>query len=194
MSGLSAESPKGREERVAPRWSARQIAVMALFTALGTILSFIELPLIPGPAAFLKFDPANVPAILGALAFGPGAGIVIGVLTSAIHGVFAGGDFSGAFMNSCVVVIAIVPIALICRRKTTSARLIIALGLGAILAAAIMIPLNLLITSQFYGMDAVISLIVPALIPFNLAKAAINAVLTFILYKSIGRFLIREEA
>ena len=65
-------------------WSTRQLVTMALFVAIGVILSFIEFPLIPG-TDFLKYDASAVPAMIMAFAYGPASGCLVGVLTAGIH-------------------------------------------------------------------------------------------------------------
>ena len=42
------------------------------------------------------------------------------------------------------------------------------------------------------GTKEVIALLVPAIIPFNLLKAGINSVATFIVYKPLSKFLKRD--
>jgi riboflavin transporter FmnP len=52
----------------------------------------------------------------------------------------------------------------------------------------VMIPVNLIIQPNFYGVpvEVVKSLLVPAIIPFNLIKAGINSLLTLLVYKRIS--------
>ena len=54
-----------------------------------------------------------------------------------------------------------------------------------------MIGWNLIITPIYLGVpvEAVIGMILPILLPFNLLKAGINALITFLVYKPIARFL-----
>ena len=47
-------------------WSTRQLVTMALMCAIGTLLSFIEFPLLPG-VTWLKFDASNMPAMVAGL-------------------------------------------------------------------------------------------------------------------------------
>ncbi|WP_242855721.1 ECF transporter S component [Ruminiclostridium josui] len=63
--------------------------------------------------------------------------------------------------------------------------------LGSLAMTAIMIPMNMIFYPLFAGtpVDAVIKMIVPALLPFNLMKAGINSAIALLLYKSIGRLL-----
>jgi riboflavin transporter FmnP len=65
------------------------------------------------------------------------------------------------------------------------------LVVGVIVSVALIIPANLIVWPQFYHvpMDYTLSMIVPLMLPFNLMKATINAVLSFLLYKSLRSLL-----
>ena len=82
-------------------WSTKQLVTMALMCAIGVLLSFIEFPLLPG-VTWLKFDASNMPAMVSGFAFGPGAGVAVGILTAIIHGLLMA-DFTGALMNVLTV-------------------------------------------------------------------------------------------
>jgi riboflavin transporter FmnP len=60
---------------------------------------------------------------------------------------------------------------------------------------AVMALMNYIIDPLFYGMQrqAVVALMLPAIIPFNLSKAGINAVVTFFVYKKISNVIHRAE-
>jgi len=62
---------------------------------------------------------------------------------------------------------------------------------GVIISAAVMIPANLLVTPLFMSvpMDVIKEMLLPIIIPFNLIKAGINGVVTFLLYKSISKLI-----
>jgi riboflavin transporter FmnP len=83
---------------------------MALFVAMGVILSFIEFPLMPG-VEFLKYDASAIPALLSGFTYGPVAGCIVGVLIAVIHA--ADGNFWGAVMNSGIVIAFVLPVSLI---------------------------------------------------------------------------------
>ena len=76
------------------------------------------------------------------------------------------------------------------RRKTLS-RAVVALVCGVLAMTVVMVGCNLVFTPIFLGqtMGDVIALLMPAIIPFNLLKAGINAVVTFVVYKPIGTML-----
>ena len=56
-----------------------------------------------------------------------------------------------------------------------------------------MIPLNLIFTVRFLGVprEAVMAMLLPTIIPFNLIKAGINSVVTFVVYKSVSRAVVK---
>ena len=173
------------------KWSTRQLVTMALMTAIGVLLSFIEFPLLPG-VTWLKFDASNMPAMVAGFAYGPGGGVAVGILTAILHGLLMA-DFSGAVMNIIVVLFYVLPAALIYKRMHTFAGAIIALVVGTLLAVVGAVLGNLVITPIYTGwpVSEVAAIIVPALLPFNLIKFVIHGVVTFLVYKPISNLLNR---
>ena len=196
----SSVTPKQPKQPVSPKqptaqaalkntnaWSTKQLVTMALLCAIGVLLSFIEFPLLPG-VTWLKYDASAMPAMVCGFAYGPAGGLAVGVVGAVLHGILMA-DFSGAVMNILVVIGFVAPAALIFR----GALLGLAVGiLGVILMAIVG---NLIITPAWLGvpLDAVIAMIVPVLIPFNLAKATLNAVLTLIVYKAISNLITPQK-
>lgn len=171
------------------KWDTRQLVTMALMCAIGVLLSFVEFPLLPG-VTWLKYDASAMPAMVCGFAFGPAAGLAVGVVGAVIHGILMA-DFSGAIMNILVVAGFILPAALVYRRSRTFKSGVVGLVLSAITATVMAILGNLVITPMWLGvpLDAVVAMILPILTPFNLIKAGINAVLTLIVYKSISNLI-----
>ena len=157
--------------------------------AIGVLLSFVEFPLLPG-VTWLKYDSSAMPAMVCGFAFGPAAGLAVGIVGAVIHGILMA-DFSGAIMNILVVTGFILPAALVYRRSRTFKSGVVGLVLSAVAATVMAILGNLVITPMWLGvpLDAVVAMILPILTPFNLAKAGINAVLTLIVYKSISNLI-----
>ena len=118
-------------------WSTKQLVTMALMCAIGVLLSFIEFPLLPG-VTWLKFDASNMPAMVSGFAFGPGAGVAVGILTAIIHGLLMA-DFTGALMNVLTVTCFVLPAAIIYKKKRTYPAAIggLVLSIIAALAAAV---------------------------------------------------------
>lgn len=171
------------------KWDTRQLVTMALMCAIGVLLSFVEFPLLPG-VTWLKYDASAMPAMVCGFAFGPAAGLAVGIVGAVIHGILMA-DFSGAIMNILVVTGFILPAALVYRRSRTFKSGVVGLVLSAVAATVMAILGNLVITPMWLGVpfDAVVAMILPILTPFNLIKAGINAVLTLIVYKSISNLI-----
>ena len=171
------------------RWSTRRIAVYALFVALSMAVSFIEFPLIPG-VPWLKYDPSGIVCLAAGFAYGPAAAVLVSVLGFVPH-VFA--DPWGSLMAIAVALAMSVPAALVYRRARTRRGALAGIIVGAVVALAVAIIGNLLVTPIYADMtvEQVAAMIVPALLPFNLAKLAVHGVVTFLIYKPISNLLNR---
>ncbi|WP_342589725.1 ECF transporter S component [Collinsella tanakaei] len=175
------------------RWSTKQLVTMALMCAVSALFMFVQIPLIPA-APFLTYDPSLVPAMVSGFAYGPGSGVAVGVLAVVIHALTTG-DWVGALMNIVACVCFILPAALVYRSKRTFMGAVVGLALGVVCATAASVVSNLTIGVWFwYGSaDAILPLMVPAVIPFNLAKTVLNSVLTLAVYKAISNLITPEK-
>ncbi len=184
-----AEAANNYQFKNTNKWETRQLVTMALLCAIGVLLSFIEFPLLPG-VTWLKYDASAMPAMVCGFAYGPAAGLSVGIIGAVIHGIMLG-DFSGAVMNIIVVTGYILPAALIYKKVHNYKGAIAGLVISSICATLAAILGNLIITPAWLGvpLDAVVAMIIPILTPFNLIKALINSVLTLIVYKSISNLI-----
>lgn len=174
------------------RWSTKQLVVMALMAALAILLSFFSspLPFLPG-ASFLKLSFELVPIAIVGFAFGAGPGVMVGLICAFAHAAIATGNWVGAIMSSIVAVAFVVPSALIYKRNHTYKGAMIGLCVATIVFCIAIIVANLVIDPIFYGMpfDAVVALILPAILPFNILKGVAVSVIVALCYKSISNFI-----
>ena len=170
-------------------WSTRRIATTALLCALAFVLTFVEIPIFP-PAPWLMYDPSGIVCLVAGFAYGPAAAVLVSVLGFVPH-VFA--DPWGSLMAIAVALAMSVPAALVYRRLRTRRGALIGIIAGAVVALAVAIIGNLLVTPIYADMtvEQVAAMIVPALLPFNLAKLAVHGVVTFLIYKPISNLLNR---
>ncbi len=167
--------------------------IMAMLTAVSVVLvSVVHIPLIPA-APFLEYDAADIPILIGSLILGPTSGIIILLAVCIIQAmtVSASSGIIGFFMHFIASSVLILIPSILYKKKQTILSLILGLVLGVIAMTAVMIPLNLVFTGIFMGtgVEAVASLLIPAIIPFNLIKAAINAIVTFAVFTPISKVL-----
>lgn len=162
---------------------------MALMCAIASLFSFVQIPLIPS-VSFLTYDPSLMPAMVCGFAFGPGAGIAVGSVAAVIHGLILG-EWVGSLMNIFATVFFVLPAALLYKHMHTLKGAVAGLAISVIVATAGAILVNLTIGVWFYygSADVIIPLILPALLPFNLVKTILNALLTLVVYKAVSNLI-----
>lgn len=184
----------------------------AMLSVIGFLLMFVELP-IPIFPAFLKIDISDLPAIIGAFALGPLAGIIIELVKNILHGVFVGGSaFIGEFANFAVGAIMVGIAGFIYKRRKTKLNAILGLIFGTIAMSIGASILNYFIILPLYEsvlhfpVTAIVamgtkinphitnlnSFVILSILPFNIFKGIIVSVITVPIYKSIAPFIQKE--
>jgi len=171
------------------RQNLRKITVMAMLAAVAVVsVYFIKFPLLPS-APFLEYDIADVPVLIGTMLFGPSAGLVILLITSAIQAitVSSSSHIIGFLMHASGVLV--LASGLMYKKIGGKKGMAAGLAVGSVLMTLVMIPLNLIFTGIFMGtgVEAVVKMLIPAIIPFNLIKACLNSVLTFLLFIPVNK-------
>ena len=171
------------------RWSTKQLVTMALMCAIAILLSFIEFPIMPA-ASFLKLDVALVPSAVVGFAYGTGPGVLVGIVSAVAHGAISG-NWVGCLMNIIVACAFVAPASVIYAKNRTFKGAIIGLVVATICLVVAAILANIIVDPLFYGMpvDAVMGLIVPAILPFNIIKGVVVSLLTALVYKSISNLI-----
>lgn len=171
-------------------WSTRRIAMTALLCAVAAICTlFVEVPIVPG-VAWLKYDPSGIVALVAGLVFGPATGAVVSIVSYLPHIATASG-FWGMLMAIAATFSLVMPAALVYRRDHSRKGLVIGLVIGAVASVAVCIVMNLVVTPIYARMSFsdVAALVVPALLPFNVAKVAINCVVTALILEPVSKAL-----
>lgn len=176
----------------------RKLTTMALLTALAVVLvSVIHFPLVPA-APFLEYDPADIPIFIGTFLFGPAAGLALTAAVSVIQGltVSAASGPIGIVMHFLATGTFVLIAGSLYRARRTRAAALLGLAAGTLAMALVMCGCNLIFTPLFMGqpVGTVVEMLLPAILPFNLAKAAINSVVTYFIYKPVSRLVFREKA
>ena len=166
--------------------STRQLVVMATMAALSVALVFlVHFPIFP-QAPFLEYDPADIPILIVSFAYGPLAGLIVTVIASVVQGltVSAQSGVYGILMHFISTGTYALAAGLLYRAKKSRPGAAIALACGVLASASVMAGANLIITPIFMGapVEAVKAMLLPVIIPFNLAKSGINAALTALIY------------
>ena len=170
------------------------LAKMGMLVAISIVLvAIIHFPIFPA-GAFMEYDPADIPILIGTFAFGPVAGIILTVVTSVIQGVTvsAGSGVYGIIMHIIATGVLVIVAGTIYKFNKTRKGAVIALIAGILAMTAAMMGANMIITPIFMGVPrSVVWDLMPFIAAFNLVKAGVNGFVTFLLYKRVSAFLHR---
>ncbi len=169
-----------------------RLAKMGMLVAVSIVLVyFVHFPIFPA-VAFLEYDPADIPILMGTFAFGPLAGIMLTVVTSVVQGVTvsAASGAYGIIMHIIATSVLVLVAGIVYKKNKTKKGAITGLVLGTAAMVIVMIGANLIITPLFMGVKReIVWDLMPFIAGFNAIKAGINGFVTFLLYKRISGFL-----
>ncbi len=167
-----------------------RMTVCGMMAALSVVLVIlVHFPIIPA-APYLEYDAADIPVLITAFAVGPISGMAVLFVVSLVQAFLLGGNgIIGFVMHFAASGFLVLISSLIYRRKKNLSSLIIGLALGSLVMTAAMIPLNIIFTPILFStpVEAVVKLVIPVLIPFNLIKSVANSVISFAVYSAVKR-------
>lgn len=167
----------------------KRLVTLGMLSAVAYIaVFFLRIPVV----LFLSYEPKDVVITIGGLIFGPAASLIISVVVSFIEYLtISGTGLWGLLMNVLSTCSFACTAAWIYKRRHSMRGAVTGLLAGVCVMVPVMLLWNYLITPIYMGQprEAVEALLIPAFLPFNLFKGAMNAALTLILYKPIVRGL-----
>ena len=194
--------------------TARTVSYIAMFSAIAAVLMLIEIPLFFAPS-FYEIDLSEIPILICTFYLGPVAGVVCEFLKILLKLMIKGtstayvGDFANFFVGCALVL----PASIIYHAKKTRKMAIIGLIagtavmtiFGSFFNAVYMLPKF----SQLFGMpmdviigmgtavngaiNSVSTLVLFAVVPFNLLKGVLVSFLTLLLYKRVEKLFFRSK-
>lgn len=170
------------------RTKTQTLVILSLFTALAYAAQLI----VHIKVMYLSFDPKDAIITVGAMIYGPIAGLVMSIAVASIEALTNGStQFWGFFMNVLSSAVFSTVASLVYKRRRNQVGATLGLALSVILTTLVMLPANYFITPLFSGTTSseVAKLIPTLLLPFNLVKTLFNAGLVFVIYKPIVRAL-----
>ena len=175
------------------------IAKLGILGAISIVLvCLIHISIFPA-VSFLEYDPADIPILLGTFALGPWAGLALTIVVSIIQGVTvsAASSWYGILMHVIATGTYVLVAGFIYKNHKTKKGAIVSLICGTASMAAIMVPANILLTPIYLQMVGVpaeaakltVMTLLAWIILFNIVKAGINSVVTFLVYKRVSPIL-----
>lgn len=195
------------------RSRSRNISYVAMFSALGGVLMMLEIPLFFAPG-FYKMDLSELPVLMSAFYLGPVAGVITELLKVLLKLLLKGTStaFVGDFANFVVGCTFVLPAAVIYHHHKTRRTAIIGMAVGTLcmtvfgslfnalylipkFAELFHLPIDQIVamgTAVNKGITSVPTLVLFAVVPFNLIKGVVDSALTYLLYKRVEFLLFPE--
>ncbi len=172
--------------------SPKQMAAIVILILMAMVLSFVEFPLIPS-TEWLEYDFSGVISILTTLLYGPVVGTIVAVVSWIPHMVT---DPLGAFMNITATLMLLLVVSALYRRKPCLKNAVIGCAVGVVVSTGVAVCLNFVVTPMYMSTtyEAIVALVVPALIPFNVIKSLLNSVLAVVSYRKLAELLAEPES
>jgi riboflavin transporter FmnP len=191
-------------------FTTRNIAKIAILSAIAFVLMLIEFPL-PFAPSFYKLDFSEVAVLLGGFAMGPLSAVAIEAVKILLELLFRGTITMGVgelanFLIGCALC---VPASIIYKKNKTRKSAMKGMAVGTLCMIVAGVILNIFVLIPAYvaianfplegiiGMGAqifpaihdVVSLALICVVPFNLLKGVAVSVITAVLYKHVSPLL-----
>jgi riboflavin transporter len=167
--------------------STKKITTIAMLTAMAMVLNLlIQFPIVPA-VSFLSYDPKDIIIVIGGFIYGPFTSFIMSALCSFLEIAFRGGNLLDVLMNMISTCTFACVAAAIYKYNHTKNGAIIGLVSGIICCTLSMTLWNYVVTPYYYNMprSAVVAMLLPGIIPFNLIKAGLNSAFAMLIYKPV---------
>ena len=190
--------------------STHYLTYTAIFASLAGVLMFLEIPLFFAPS-FYKIDLSEIPILICTFYLGPVAGVAAELVKIMVKLLLKGTStaFVGDFANFVVGCSFVLPASIIYHARPGKRSALVGMLAGTLVMTVFGSAFNAIYLlpkfAALYGMpmEAIIgmgtkinpritsvgTLVLFAVVPFNLLKGIIDSALTFLLYKRISPLL-----
>jgi len=184
----------------------RKVIGAAMLIAVSFVLQFLEFPM-PLSPAFARFDFSDLPALIGAFAYGPLWGVVIELGKNLLHLTVSATGGIGELANFLIGAALVLPAGALYKRNKCRKTALIGCTAGSLcmgVMAAVMNYFVLLPLFQMFmpleEMIAAFAVFVPFIhtkldvilwnaLPLNILKGAVISLITMVLYKRLSPIL-----
>lgn len=192
-------------------WNTRVMVKLSVLSVIAFILMFFEFPLAFIAPPFMKMDISDLPALIGAFAIGPMAGVIIELLKNLLNLLIEGSTTGGVgeLANFVVGAAYVYAAGAIYYRKKTFKAAIIGLTVGTIVMTVVISFANYFVMFPFYAklfgmkIDDLVAMgtainknitdmkamVIYAIVPFNILKGIFLSAITILIYKRVSPIL-----
>ena len=184
----------------------RKLVGSAMLAAVAFVLQFLEFPM-PLSPSFAKFDLSDLPALIGAFAYGPLWGVVIEAVKNAVHLFQTQTGGIGELANFLMGAALVFPAGLIYQKHKSRKTALIGCTVGSLCMGVMAALANYFILLPmfeiFMPMDEMIeafAAVIPFIhskldvvllnaLPLNILKGLVVSLVTMLLYKRLSPIL-----
>jgi len=167
----------------------RTLAVLAMLSAIASIVMLlVRINFMPA-APFLVYDPKDIIIVIGGFLYGPLAVIPMSLIVSFVEMYTVSADgWVGFTMNVISTCAFACPAAFIYKRKHTLAGAVVGLVAGWLFVTGVMVLWNYIITPVYRGFprEAIVPMLPTIFVPFNLIKYGLGAATAMLIYKPLS--------
>ena len=182
-----SEPITARTQTRTARMNTKVMVSMAMLTAIAYIVMLMS-KLMPSVYGFLDFDFKDVVICISGFTFGPMSAAIISIVVALIEmiSISTTGPW-GFLMNALATCSFCCTASFVYKKMHTKKGAVLGLSLGVVCLVAVMLLWNYLITPIYQGMprEAIVDLLLPVFLPFNLAKGGMNMAATLLLYAPV---------
>ena len=188
------------------RMNVRMITATGMLSAISFALMFMEfsVPFMPG---FIKMDLSELPALIGAFAYGPIAGVIICLIKNLLHLFISStggvGELSNFLLGASFVLVA----GFVYKWKKNRKSALIGSIAGALVMGIFSVFSNYFLVYPIYynfmpeeailaayqlifsGVDNILECLIVFNMPFTFVKGILSVVITFLVYKRLSPIL-----
>lgn len=165
----------------------KKLTTLAMLTSIAFLATItFQFRGIFAAAPFLTYDPKDVVILLGGFMFGPLSALLMSFVLAILEMITVSeSGFLGAIMNALSSASFTCTAAFVYSKKRNLQGAVIGLALASIVVTGVILSWNFIIIPLYLPVprSAVAGMILPALLPFNLIKAGLNASIALFLYK-----------
>jgi len=186
------------------KFNVKSFVLIGMLSSVAYVLMMLNFPLPPFPK-YLMVDFSDIPALIGALVLGPLAGVLIELLKNILDFVMTGSDTGvpiGHIANFVAGTLFILPVYYVYKKIESKKGMTYALIIGSVFMAVFMSLLNyfffLPAYTWFLNAPAMSgpelrTTIVYAILPFNLVKGLIIAVVFMIMFIKMNHWITKQR-
>ena len=166
-------------------FDTKRLVGMAMFAALAYGITFV----FRIPVEFLTFDAKDAVLTIAAFIYGPIAAIIMSLIPALIEFItISSTGFWGFLMNFASSACFSFTASVIYKYRRSFNGAIIGLYASVVATTALMMVLNILVTPIYMKVprEVVFDLLPTLLLPFNFAKALMNAAIAMLIYKPVS--------